>query len=865
MSLAAFFVCLAFGVALILNIQEADEGVWFWYAKLLRSGQHLYANLDLALQPLFPLETALFQRAFGESWLASKIPAALHLVLFALGIYLLALRDRWKDRQMAVVICGIFFFGIHFEAYRFDDYHVSADAAALFSALLILDLARASDRQRHVIIAAVLGAIAAVTFLTRANDGGLLFLYDAAVIVLIGARGKWYVSLLALGTTFALVSLGLLASTGDSLTDWAAKSLLHASAAKGGTNELLNDPASMIATSWTQLWSGGGFAVVLETAVAVAAWIFLVAPFSWQRRGISVAKLAIGLAIVGAVSLYIFQNANAGEPDKTFLAFGTILTYGVGSIVIVRALVHLVAPDTWTWRESELVVALPLVLNVSGSLSSAGFFADSYFSIAFFFLLLPAARLFAMNGRVRSAYVLFAALLAGTSAWYRYNDPSSWINYKTFPLFVNREIVTHPVYGPMVIDTRLLGFISRVCPLVNDGDPHPQLLSIPWNYPNYFCAVAPWQNYVQTWYDTTPLALMNRLLDRLTSEPPKWIVYQRQPEVLAIHEAIYNQGRRLPQRTLDELIMSRLAEGRWTVAYRYQDPNPSNEWIVIRTRTSHSEGEDPLAGNGAQRTPPAWRTVERPPTWTVGPNETFTVRYAQATPAESIRSRAVSFARDGVASISARIAAANVVTDGGYGYTVDLYDVTTDTVVGSLGYRAVADVSRRYSFTARVLAAHRYQLRLRYQAASGTATFSDVDVASVGGTFSGAWSVTPSAPVWQIDPRNGTFTVTHDGSPAGSTLARAVVFRRNGPAHVAARVAVASPVATGSEYGFDLYDGTTKSIAGAFDVPAHPGNGDYAFVANVKPSHTYFLRLLTNAGRARVTFSHLRIRYGAED
>ena len=53
-----FLFCVLFGLAMIANVQPAGDGVWFWYSWFFLGGKHLYADMHLALQPLFVLETA---------------------------------------------------------------------------------------------------------------------------------------------------------------------------------------------------------------------------------------------------------------------------------------------------------------------------------------------------------------------------------------------------------------------------------------------------------------------------------------------------------------------------------------------------------------------------------------------------------------------------------------------------------------------------------------------------------------------------------------------------------------------------------------------------------------------------------------
>src|SRR5260370_36970979 len=73
-SLAILF-CVLFGIAMIANTQMGGEAWWFWYASFLHSGAKLYADLHLALQPLFVLETDAWMQLFGIKCLVTEIPS----------------------------------------------------------------------------------------------------------------------------------------------------------------------------------------------------------------------------------------------------------------------------------------------------------------------------------------------------------------------------------------------------------------------------------------------------------------------------------------------------------------------------------------------------------------------------------------------------------------------------------------------------------------------------------------------------------------------------------------------------------------------------------------------------------------------
>jgi hypothetical protein len=161
-------------------------------------------------------------------------------------------------------------------------------------------------------------------------------------------------------------------------------------------------------------------------------------------------------------------------------------------------------------------------------------------------------------------------------------------------MFVNRQWYQHPVYGPMYIDGNLLRFIEPVCQQIGKENSRPELLSIPFSYPNYFCNIPPWHGYVQTFFDTSTRSTILHLINEIDTAPPQWIVYQRQMKILGGAESFYSHGQPLAHRYLDEMIMRKIATGEWQlvgksnylVADMIDDKNyqEGDGWLIIRTR-----------------------------------------------------------------------------------------------------------------------------------------------------------------------------------------------------------------------------------------------------------------------------------------
>ena len=303
----------------------------------------------------------------------------------------------------------------------------------------------------------------------------------------------------------------------------------------------------------------------------------------------------------------------------------------------------------------------------------------------------------------------------------------------------------------------------------------------------------------------------------------------------------------------------------------------------MRTRSPQSPGPNLLANLSGKRGLAGWQSVDEFPTWSLNGRKsgTFTITNSGPDASESIMAAPVLFAHDGTVSIQSWIAADGMSPKGGYGYTIDMYDASTDIVVGSLGYASTDAALRGHLFTANVRKADRYQIRLRYEAAAGSVSFSRIAIrdgrakspwSDTAGTYRNipqpaAWSASSTRPTWAADPRaGGSFIVTHAaGSATKSTLYGKLRFGRSGPVSVRLRIgADVLDVQGGFGYVVDLYDETTRTVAGSLGVPAVASEPrEYSFTAAVRASDAYRLRLRFDAGRAHVSFSHLIVEYGA--
>ena len=772
--LLAAIGCIGFGIALIANVQQEGDGMWYWYAAFLRNGTHLYSDLKIPLQPLMVLETEFFLALLGKSWLASKVPAVLNLLLYVLAMYLIASKARWPGQEKAIIIAAAFFVGIGFEGYRFDDYHVVASSLILYCTLLLLSLRKGETMLwRQYAIVAGLGLLIGLMFTTRVAEGVVLFLISVVAIpVLSSARKR--LSLFIMSLAFAATVAAIVAMTGDTLGAWASSTIFGAASIKGGGSAFISDPCRMIWSAITFVFQRGLNCVYGAAAISVSLAVSfeLFAKFrarttrshnayfrnlikyeylgadgnsnkdvqsdpvrpeaSSYGRFLEYCATMVLLIVAAAIVFWsfrvLFKQFINGDFNIALSAVLIVACCACALYVFVKLAVSRFKPYKWATVEPyEVLLLVPLAMLGIGSLSTGGVFFGLYEPIGFFILLFPLISPIKLTGFVRSLFLGLLIAMAACGILRKIEDPASWINFATPPLFMDRSIINHPTYGPMVIDNRQLGFIDRICTIVHDGDSRSQFLSLPFSYANYYCAIPPWHNYVQTWFDTTSKGVIQGLQRALETSPPTWILYQRQPASLAIHESIFNGGHPLQQRYLDDMIMARIASGAWRVVRR-DTYSADNDWILIRTRwiTSKKHGASMEQNFAASA---GWKAWSASPKWSAI-RGTFSVQNQTGAALETILTHDVKFRTEGGITVLATIGASNLPPATGYGYAIDLYDATTDKVVGSLGFSTSDEPARPYGFTALVSPRDKYLLRLRYQAAGGRASFSNIRIHS---------------------------------------------------------------------------------------------------------------------------------------
>ena len=597
--LASALGCIAFGILLLFNVHPIGDGLWFWYARLTIGGSKLYSDLHFPLQPLFVLLTASFQRAFGISWLASKILPLVQLVGYTTVLLLIVSKAQVPPLVQALLLPAVLGLTINTSFYRFDDYHITSDLVGASCLLLLLGLHASSSGSAILWRAAGLGALCGLSLGNRLNDGATLTIGCLIAFPFLAPKqrriGTLLLALLA-PSTFALVIL----ATGDSFHSWYLTSVVRAAEIKGGSGNVLLYPLTLPVRLFTSYIGWQPLQVLSNLAVLTMACAYLYRRYrSYRQSAHRTPKgfwtaWTVAAAVVAVLSaLYFSHQSRDNLPLLDFSHLADLALYSAGLWVAFRALLALFHRPPAGFHPVEVLLLLPLGQLIAGSMTSAETLPDLMPPFAFAFLLLP----FVLpRARLSAAVPWIVGISIGvclTSVIAKVFHPYTWSTYASRRMFNRRVWYRHPIYGPMLIEDDQLSLLQQTCSAIRSTPAPNELLSLPYPYANYFCGITPWHGYVQTWYDTSSRFEIAALEQELQTAPPQWILYQHNTQTIRLHEIAFAQGGPIAHRSLDRQISLHLRSASWQLVQRTCLNN--SDWLLIRTKPGNVA--DPIQKN----------------------------------------------------------------------------------------------------------------------------------------------------------------------------------------------------------------------------------------------------------------------------
>jgi hypothetical protein len=431
-------------------------------------------------------------------------------------------------------------------------------------------------------LAGFLGLLSGLTITTRVTDGAALISAVVLCLLVLPLRRKWWTIGLVIVATAVTVRL-VVALTGDSFAAYLENSLFRAAGSKGGTSHIFATPLIGLLASFSRIDKHVLFSLLLILAIGPAVYFF------WRKglRYIVPIELGATALLLCVVPRTRFHEALMGsQVDVSLLTLGIVM-YALPIVVLIRWLRAKRAGRPW--NPCEVLVLLPLAERTSYMVGAGGNPLGNYYApIPLLLVLVAVLDPFpAIAAWFLPDFAVFMILIATSSVVNKALIPYSWENYVLPPMFESRAIYHHPVYGWMYIDKDLLRFSQGACAIIGaqPGRTQPELLSLPFPTPSYFCNIPPWHNYIQTFFDISTRATIEQMMQELSTDPPKYIAYQRQLVVMSGAEHFYNHDHPIAQRYLDQMIMKKLETGQWKLLEfdRYLYIYPGDGWYIIQT------------------------------------------------------------------------------------------------------------------------------------------------------------------------------------------------------------------------------------------------------------------------------------------
>jgi len=376
--------CILFGIAFILNVHPIGDGLWFWYASLLRGGQRLYAEMHLPLQPFFIVITAWLQQLLGLSWLASKVLAVGQLLAYCITLLLLMRFSSWSDAHKAIVLLAVFGMTISAFYYRFDDYHVTGHLLVILSIYLLLLVQTQSRTSQILPYAGILGIISGVSLANRINDGAALFVGVAVLLSFFVMPRRKLPAVVIFVVVSALTLWSVIALTGDTVHDWMLETIIRAASIKGGTDNVMRAPIQFPLTIAREIRHAPSLYTNLGYALVVVLFFSALLPYFGHRIGTKVRLILLGLAYLPIVVSFtrFSEMVINGYPIRAIENLLLILFYPLICLLLLRVFraFFLVPPTNWNPR--ELLLILPFGQLLAGAMTSSQSFLEAFPPVA---------------------------------------------------------------------------------------------------------------------------------------------------------------------------------------------------------------------------------------------------------------------------------------------------------------------------------------------------------------------------------------------------------------------------------------------------------------------------------------------------
>ena len=582
--LASFWIFVS-----LFTIISPFDGVWPSYGQIFLNKVNIYSDLELVVQPLMILIQAFIIKVYPNSLIFEKIIFFLISIGYVHSLKLLVELTKKSYFEKLIIYLSLFFTGILFEAWRFDDYHSIANSFLLYSIYFSYKYLKTNN----IKYISILGILSSLTLLTRLNQGFTVLIITFLMPLLVNK--KYYTKakhLLFLLIPFFIIFLLVMFIISENTNDWFLSTISSGLEIKTSSKNIINlnifsSPLNLLRNSSDYIIKSISSALLQKKINWTALLVILFFINTLNLKTEKVYKFVLNsFLLLTLVNLYL---ANTTDPvliieiiPYSILGLSLITIYYASKIIFDLT-------KKKQFDKKLILILFPFLLFFFESFSSGGYFFGLYFPLmlSIYIFLLVFDSFYSYN---KFFYIIFLLVILMTGFNYKLNNPFSWHSYRslTFYEFYNtsdNEIgiknylsSTNDSLGYHLIDFQLYDLISPVCDLVDQSS---DLLSIPHPFPNYYCNVNLWNNNVQSFFDTTSSKNMKILYENIKNNPPKYIFYQRDINNLIGHEKVFKIDPIF--RDLDTLIMHNIQNKLWEVIYTSSSYPPSN-WLLILTR-----------------------------------------------------------------------------------------------------------------------------------------------------------------------------------------------------------------------------------------------------------------------------------------
>lgn len=581
------------------------EGWWHVYVQWINQGKVPYKDFELLVPPGYPYILRIVTAVFGGDFLILRILGSIQIGLISVSVYALiqSLCGRSAAIPLAVLTSGLLSSGTAFLSY---DYVYSGLLFMLgaFTGAINWHAVGRPFTERTFRVNVLIGVSVGMCLSIKQSQG-LWALVGTLLIVSILRWGDGVGVLrhlahigIGVGTVWIPLLVWLLLS-GVSPLDF-AEDVVLLSGPKGSLLEMLFGWVRDVLTYDGVASPRSTVAALILIVQGITPLIFIALLLRWGINHHTMRRQELTKFVVFGTIIAVFIWVLLGPPTGAFgkllefLASESVSLAPVGSTVALSLsfLIACFSSDTFSNRRKTMTICVAAISVVWAGAMSAGIS-----EIGYFLAVVVALATFVAVARRHLLAVLLVGLISvalissgwstkdkTTFAWWSYSTPSRSEATSTFRDGLMRGLRT--TQSIAFARTRLQEFLmaSEGCPGQVVAFPHIPVFLLD-------LKLTPNGRTAQYWYDFTTVSAIEEEIVRLEQTEVKAILLMELPrQVEEMHEELFNEGKPLPHRELQELLLSRSSSMTLIVSESLSQDSHLKAWVTDCVVASRMQG-----------------------------------------------------------------------------------------------------------------------------------------------------------------------------------------------------------------------------------------------------------------------------------